>query len=146
VALGQKHALQLQNAMKCGLLGYMEAQSPTHNTQRRQRYEKQADEIRSRYGSLEDMRLKLGLSKRQLAEYLLVDPATLTRWTTGASDSVPLHVYKTMSYLMADFAEAKPAEQVFKLKKQLEQQEVLGLGWKFLIILNGLGLLYLIIS
>jgi hypothetical protein len=39
-----------------------------------------------------------------MAEYLLVDPSAWTRWTSeGAEESAPLHVYKTMSFLMVQF-------------------------------------------
>lgn len=156
----------------------------------RERYELEVAEIKLRYGTLEDMRAKLGLTKRRMAEFLLVDPSAWTRWTSEENtENAPLHVYKTMSFLMAQFEE-NPAqfdenkrllaeadfksiqthlkkdlsqqvapvledarqslrEEIFReleqLKKMAQTHEELSFGWKILLMLNSVAVLYLIL-
>lgn len=161
----------------------------------RLRFEAEVEVLLMRYGSLEAMRKRLQLSRREICKILLVDPSAWTRWTSH-DRTAPPHVYKTMALLMekveknpeafnaqntqnADLNTLKKIEadlkkvevemrqeqrvlneqaqkellsqieivrsEAAKLKMQAEQRLVLTLGWKFLIILNAVLLLYVLI-
>lgn len=62
-------------------------------------YEAQVEVIRSQIGELESIRSKLGLSQRKIAQLLLVDPSSWTRWTRHG-DTVPPHIYRALQWYM----------------------------------------------
>jgi hypothetical protein len=72
------------------------------STVQRIRYEAEVDYIIKKFGTLDQMREKLGVTRRKMCEILLVDPSAWTRWTTSqnGTDSAPAHVYKTMSLIL----------------------------------------------
>ena len=98
----------------------------------RLRYDAEVETIKKRFGSLDQMRTTLGLSRRRMCEYLLVDPSAWTRWTaSGNGESAPHHVYKTMCLLMEKFAidkdlfkvnGAPDAQVVSHLKSDIEMR------------------------
>jgi DNA-binding transcriptional regulator YiaG len=63
------------------------------------KYEAEIDVIKKTLGSLEDIRRELGLSKRKMAQLLLVDPSAWTRWTKNNEDPPP-HVYRALQWFM----------------------------------------------
>lgn len=66
----------------------------------RQKYEAEARVMERRLGSLEDIRAKLGLSQRKIAQLLLVDPSAWTRWTQDEGGAPP-HVWRALTWYMA---------------------------------------------
>lgn len=69
-------------------------------SEQRIRYESEMALIQRKYGTLEDMRHRLGLSQRKMAELLMVDPSAWTRWTKGQGEKVPPHVYRALAWYM----------------------------------------------
>lgn len=67
----------------------------------RQRYEAEAKVMERRLGSLEDIREKLGLSQRKIAQLLLVDPSAWTRWTSDDGPGAPPHVWRALTWYLA---------------------------------------------
>lgn len=68
-------------------------------TSLRLKYEAESAVLRKEIGSLEDVRIKLGLSRRRICQVLMVDPSAWTRWTTGKSDAPP-HVYQALRWYL----------------------------------------------
>ncbi len=66
-------------------------------TSLRIRYEAEAEVLRRHLISLEHVRLNLGLSRRKMAQKLLVDPSAWTRWTKDES-KVPPHIWKLLHF------------------------------------------------
>ena len=66
---------------------------------RRLRYEAEVETIKQRHGGLENIRESLGLSRKEITKWLLVDPSAWTRWTQRG-ESAPPHVYKTLALLL----------------------------------------------
>lgn len=71
-----------------------------------QQYYSEKENIIKEFGTLEDMRLKLGLTKSQAAKLLLVKPATWSRWEKN-NEKAPPHIFQAMKWYML-LAEAKP--------------------------------------
>lgn len=69
-------------------------------SEQRIRYDAEIELIRRRFGSLEDMRMALGLSQRKMAELIMVDPSAWTRWTKGSDGDAPPHVYRALAWYM----------------------------------------------
>lgn len=61
----------------------------------RMRYEAEVAVLRKNHGDLEQIRKKMGLSRRKMCQFLLVDPSAWTRWTKDSA-RVPPHIYKTL--------------------------------------------------
>lgn len=61
----------------------------------RMRYEAEVAVLRKNHGDLEQIRRKMGLSRRKMCQFLLVDPSAWTRWTKEPG-KVPPHIYKTL--------------------------------------------------
>lgn len=76
-----------------------EALNPRSKTSLRMHYEAQVAVIQRQLGSLEDVRLKLGLSQRKMAQLLLVDPSSWTRWNRP-SDEAPPHIWRALQWYM----------------------------------------------
>ncbi len=62
-------------------------------------YEAQIAVIRQKHGNLEDIRHRLGLSRRKIAQLLMVDPSAWTRWTkTGGT--APPHIFRALEWYL----------------------------------------------
>src|SRR6185312_16950990 len=66
----------------------------------RMRYEAEVRFLRQQNGELEQIRQKLGLYRRKIAQLLLVDPSAWTRWTTKGSDAPP-HIYQALDWYLS---------------------------------------------
>lgn len=62
-------------------------------------YEAQVQVIRNQVGDLEAIRSNLGLSQRKMAQLLLVDPSSWSRWTQKGHE-VPPHIYRALHWYM----------------------------------------------
>jgi hypothetical protein len=63
--------------------------------------DQERERVVQRFGGLDEMRAKLGLSRRKMCEVLLVDASAWTRWTRHSSaDSAPAHVFRTLELLL----------------------------------------------
>lgn len=69
-------------------------------TSLRMHYEAQVAVIRKQTGNLDEIRLQLGLSQRKMAQLLLVDPSTWTRWTKQG-DQAPPHIWRALQWYLA---------------------------------------------
>jgi transcriptional regulator with XRE-family HTH domain len=54
----------------------------------------------NQYGGLENIRQKLGFSRRKMCQLLLVDPSAWTRWMKDES-KVPPHIYRALEWFLA---------------------------------------------
>ncbi len=63
------------------------------------KYEAEVRVIQKSLGTLEDIRRKLGLSKRKMAQLLMVDPSAWTRWTQTDGDAPP-HIYRSLQWYL----------------------------------------------
>lgn len=66
----------------------------------RMKYEAQVQVIKKQAGDLEDIRIKLNLSQRQICQLLLVDPSAWTRWTKHPNEDAPPHIYRALQWYM----------------------------------------------
>lgn len=62
-------------------------------------YEAEVDIIRQQIGDIEDIRFRLGLSARKMAQLLLVDPSAWTRWTKKITPPPP-HIYRALQWYL----------------------------------------------
>ncbi len=100
-------------------------------------------ELQKRYGTLEEIRAKLGLSRRQICAQLFVDPSAWSRWTAGGQDRAPARVYKSLAVLLDARNVDLKAQFATDNARDLSRESI-SLGWKLIVILNTLGLFYLI--
>jgi hypothetical protein len=77
-------------------LGFQEGRARSSN---RLRYEAETQIIRARVGNLEEIRTKLGLSRRKICQLLLVDPSAWSRWTAPGGDAPP-HIYRALEWYL----------------------------------------------
>ncbi len=70
-----------------------------NKTQLRSHYENQVDVIKNQFGDIDKIRMQLGLSQRQMAQLLMVDPSTWTRWLKQKKGAPP-HIYRALQWLM----------------------------------------------
>ncbi len=68
-------------------------------TATRLKYEAQVNVIVNQIGDLEKIRADLGLSQRKIAQLLLIDPSSWSRWTKKG-DSTPPHIYRALQWYM----------------------------------------------
>lgn len=54
----------------------------------------------NQYGNLENIRQKLGFSRRKMCQLLLVDPSAWTRWMKDET-KVPPHIYRALEWYLA---------------------------------------------
>lgn len=81
--------------------GLLEADlGPRSKTSLRINYEAQVSVIRRQTGSLESVRTELGLSQRKMAQLLMVDPSSWTRWTKQG-DEAPPHIWRALQWYLA---------------------------------------------
>jgi transcriptional regulator with XRE-family HTH domain len=66
----------------------------------RLRYAAETKVFRDQHGGLEEIRLKLGFSRRKMCQLLLVDPSAWTRWMRDES-RVPPHIYRSLEWFLA---------------------------------------------
>lgn len=112
-------------------------------------------DLRRRYGSLESIREELGLSRRQICERLFVDPSAWSRWTAGGEDRAPLRTYKSLVTMLEQnranaarmsTGSSPTATESDELSSPVHvtRNEAISLGWKFVLLLNTLAILYLL--
>jgi len=63
-------------------------------------YEAKSNLIRKQLGGLKGVQNKLQLSQRKLAQLLMVDPSTWTRWVKN-EDSIPPHIWRSLEWYLA---------------------------------------------
>lgn len=73
--------------------------NPRSKTSLRMHYEAQVSVIKKQLGTLEDVRLKLGLSQRKMSQLLLVDPSSWTRWNRP-EDEAPPHIWRALQWYL----------------------------------------------
>lgn len=56
--------------------------------------------FKAQHGGLEEIRQKLGFSRRKMCQLLMVDPSAWTRWCKDES-KVPPHVYRSLEWFLA---------------------------------------------
>lgn len=68
----------------------------------RMSYEAEVRVIRRQIGSLEEVRLKLGLSARKMCQLLMVDPSSWSRWVRAPSSELqaPPHIWRALQWYM----------------------------------------------
>ena len=87
----------------------------------RMQYAAETKIFRAQYGGLEDIRQKLGFSRRKMCRLLLVDPSAWTRWTKD-ENRVPPHVYRSLEWFLALNKKSltqPPFAEVFNSRYQL---------------------------
>jgi hypothetical protein len=62
-------------------------------------YETEVEVIRKQIGDLEDIRFRLGLSARKMAQLLMVDPSAWTRWTRKITPPPP-HIFRALQWYL----------------------------------------------
>lgn len=77
-----------------------DAENQKAKTSLRMTYEAQTEVIKRQLGDLEQIREKLGLSQRKMAQLLLVDPSSWSRWTKKG-DEAPPQVWRALQWYMA---------------------------------------------
>ncbi len=65
----------------------------------RMKYEAEVQAVKKQNGDLEAIRRQLGLSKRKMAQLLLVDPSAWTRWTSEEGEAPP-HIYRALHWYL----------------------------------------------
>jgi len=81
--------------------------SPINSSHRKDRsktteritYETEANVIKSQIGDLEDIRFRLGLSARKMAQLLMVDPSAWSRWCKKITPPPP-HIYRALQWYL----------------------------------------------
>ncbi len=80
--------------------GFLEADlGPRSKTSLRMHYDAQVSVVQKQLGDLEEIRGNLGLSQRKMAQLLLVDPSSWTRWTKNG-DEAPPHIWRALQWYM----------------------------------------------
>ncbi|MNT06466.1 hypothetical protein D3C72_1411330 [compost metagenome] len=74
--------------------------NPRSKTSIRMHYEAQVSVIQHQLGNLDEIRGKLGLSQRKMAQLLMVDPSSWTRWTKHG-DEAPPHIWRALQWYLA---------------------------------------------
>ena len=75
------------------------ASEESGRTANRLRVQAEVGVIKKRIGNIEEIRAKLGLSRRKICQLLLVDPSAWTRWTSPKSDAPP-HIYRALEWYL----------------------------------------------
>ena len=66
----------------------------------RMQYAAETKVFKDQHGGLENIRQKLGFSRRKMCQLLLVDPSAWTRWMKDES-KVPPHIYRSLEWFLA---------------------------------------------
>lgn len=135
--------------------------NPSRNkTSLRLKYEAVTRVFRARFGGLDEVRRRLGLSRRQICQILLVDPSAWTRWCRD-EDRVPPHIYRALEWYLTLESKTELHPQISRvylgslnrdsgredllieiesLKKQVSRmQRLMRLSTALLALLLGLG-------
>lgn len=64
------------------------------------KYEAQVSVIRGQIGEISEIKQKLDINSRGLAQLLLVDPSAVTRWTRDGASAPPM-VYRALQWYLA---------------------------------------------
>lgn len=91
-----------------------------------QQYYSEKENIIKEFGSLGDMRLKLGLTKSQIAKLLLLKPSTWSRWEKNPSKAPP-HVFQALKWYMI-LSEAKPEIRTHAAPEFLYENQLKAIG------------------
>lgn len=75
-------------------------EGPRSKTSLRMHYEAQVAVIQKQIGNLDEIRGNLGLSQRKMAQLLMVDPSSWTRWTKQG-DTPPPHIWRALQWYLA---------------------------------------------
>lgn len=110
-------------------------------TSQRLKYEAETQVFKRDFGSLEELRIKLGFSRRKICQILMVDPSAWTRWTQEDADAPP-HIYQALKWYLdsktnqnrqfeGHFQELKAAnsalnEKIERLQAQQNRMRVYG--------------------
>jgi transcriptional regulator with XRE-family HTH domain len=88
-------------------------------TSQRLKYEAEITVLKREMGGLEDIRLKLGFSRRKICQLLMVDPSAWTRWTANESDAPP-HIYQALKWYLdsKSFQVSRVEEELNNLKRE----------------------------
>ncbi|MCB0341488.1 MAG: hypothetical protein KDD59_04520 [Bdellovibrionales bacterium] len=78
-------------------LGFSSLHRP--KTSLRMHYEAEVAVLKKTLGDLEQIREKLGLSRRKMAQLLMVDPSAWTRWCRD-DRKVPPHIYRALQWYL----------------------------------------------
>lgn len=65
----------------------------------RMNYEAQVEVIKGQIGGLDEIRTRMGLSQRKMAQLLLVDPSAWTRWTSNEGQ-IPPHIWRSLQWYL----------------------------------------------
>ena len=97
--------------------------------------EAELEATKSRVGNLEEIRSRLGLSRRKICQLLLVDPSAWTRWTRPGGRA-PAHVYRSLEWYLAlvekhpalgkDFQNISASQRQEDLRRLQELEKTLG--------------------
>jgi|GEM_PF-4669542 len=96
--------------------------SPRTKTSQRLKYEAEIAVLKKEIGSLEEVRIKLGFSRRKICQLLLVDPSAWTRWTAENQDAPP-HIYRALKW----YLDSK-THQISRFESQIEVIEATNLA------------------
>ncbi|MEO0335607.1 MAG: hypothetical protein AAF202_04405 [Pseudomonadota bacterium] len=96
---------KLQSDSESSTLGPVEPDSRSKSSLRK-KYEAEKHSLEKQLGSLEEIRSRLGLSQRKMAQLLMVDPSAWTRWIKDPS-KVPPHVYRSLQWYL-ELTEKQP--------------------------------------
>lgn len=91
--------MELEPRIKQDFISEKESSKYRVKTTERISYEAEVDIIRSQIGDLEDIRFRLGLSARKMAQLLMVDPSAWTRWTKKITPPPP-HIYRALQWYL----------------------------------------------
>lgn len=117
------------------LVETLEPQKRAQSSQK-MKYSAEIKLIQEKWGDLESIRERLGLSQRKMSQLLMVDPSAWTRWTKHG-DEAPPHIYRSLSWFLTlheKHPEAHPyfwlagvsrpqipAHEIARLKRQLTE-------------------------
>ena len=62
-------------------------------------YESEVEVIKRQIGDIEEIRFRLGLSARKMAQLLMVDPSAWTRWSKKITQPPP-HIYRALQWYL----------------------------------------------
>ena len=108
----------------------LDLNSDKKKTSLRMNYEAQCDVIKQKIGSIEEVRIKLGLSRRKICQTLMVDPSAWSRWMKN-EDTIPPHIYRSLQWYL-ELIEKEPIwhpKNHFDLSK-FSSQEITSLNVK----------------
>lgn len=98
--------------------------TPVLKSSLRMRYLAEVDVLKRDLGGLEDVRIRMGLSRRKICQLLLVDPSAWTRWTRDET-KVPPHVWKMLQLINPGkdlFSQSTSASALMEEQKRLKNQ------------------------